>query len=65
MVRSPRVETVQKTFAELTGALEDASLVAAEGQTASIADARQIYDRLIAVLEPCLRQLKCLRRRLQ
>jgi hypothetical protein len=53
---------VRKALANLTGVLEDASLIAAEGQaSADIADARQTCDRLIAVLEPCLARLHRLR----
>jgi hypothetical protein len=52
-------------LARLTGALEDAALIAAEGQAApDIMDARQICDRLIAELETCLGRLHRLRRRL-
>jgi len=65
MAKAVRVETARKTLAELTGELEDASLIAAEGQTAlHLADARRTCDRLIAALEAYLGRLQHLRRRL-
>ncbi len=43
MAEAARVETARKAFAEVTGALEDATLIAAEGQaTPDLAAARQI-----------------------
>lgn len=65
MAKEVSVETVRRALAELTGALEDAALIAAEGQAArDITDARQTCDRLIAALETCLGRLHRLRRRL-
>lgn len=65
MARPTRIETARKNLARLTGALEDAALIAAEGQAApDIMDARQTCDRLIAELETCLGRLHRLRRRL-
>lgn len=65
MAKAVRVETVRKTLAEVTGALEDAALIAADGQAAhDITDARQICDRLTSALETCLGRLHRLRRRL-
>jgi hypothetical protein len=53
-------------FAKLTGVLEDATLVAAEGQaTPDFAAARQSCDGLIAVLDVSLKQLQQLRRQLE
>jgi hypothetical protein len=65
MARPARVETARRTLAELTGELEDASLIAAEGQTAlDLTVARQSCDQLIEVLEACLARLHRLRRHL-
>ena len=65
MAEAARVETARKAFAEITGALEDATLVAAEGQaTPDLAAARQSCDRLIALLDVCLGRLQRLRRRI-
>lgn len=65
MARALRVETARKALADLTGALEDATLMAAEGQTAvDLTVARQSCDRLIEVLEACLTRLHRLRRQL-
>jgi len=53
-------------LADLTGALEDATLIAAEGQTAfDLTVARRSCDRLIEVLEACLSRLHRLRRQLR
>ena len=65
MAKAARVETARVVFAEITGVLEDATLVAAEGQAApDLATARQICNRLMAHLGFCTRQLHRLRRRL-
>ncbi len=65
MARALRVETARKALADLTGALEDATLIAAEGQTAlDLTVARQSCDQLIEVLEASLTRLHRLRRRL-
>jgi len=58
-------ERARTVFADVTGELEDAALVAAEGQTTlDLAATRQSCDRLIAALKACLRRLQWLRRRL-
>lgn len=65
MVKTARVETARMAFAVVTGALEDVTLVAAEGQAApDLAATRQSCDRLTALLEASLRRLQRLRRRL-
>lgn len=65
MARALRVETARAALADLTGALEDATLIAAEGQSAlDLAAARQSCDRLIEMLEACLSRLHRLRRQL-
>lgn len=65
MARALRVETARTALADLTGALEDATLIAADGQTAlDLAAARRSCDRLIEVLEACLSRLHRLRRQL-
>lgn len=66
MTNSARVETARVVFAEVTGDLEDAALVAAEGQAAADFTAvLQACDRLIPLLEVCLNRLRKLRRRVQ
>ena len=56
----------RKAFAELTGALEDATLVAAEGQASpNLSVARQSCDHVIALLETPLARLQRLRKRLE
>lgn len=64
MTDAARVEKARVVFAEVTGTLEDAALVAAEGQAApDLAAARSTCDRLIPLLEVCLSKLRHLRRR--
>ena len=66
MTEATRVETARTAFAEVTGVLEDATIVASEGQaTPNLLVARQSCDCLIALLEACLGQLQQLRRRLR
>ena len=66
MAKVAHVGTARKAFTDLTGALEDATLIATEGQsTRDLAAARQSCDRLIGRLNACLRQLQRLRRRLE
>lgn len=66
MTETARVETARKAFAEATGALEDAAIVATERQAApDLVAARQSCDRLIDALGACLAQLQRLRRRLE
>lgn len=63
MTEAMRVETARKAFAAITGALEDSSVVAAEGQaTPNLSSARQSCDRLIALLEATIARLQRLRR---
>ena len=63
MIEATRAETARKAFAAITGAFEDATIVAAEGQAApNLSAARQSCDRLIALLETTLARLQRLRR---
>jgi len=65
MTEATRVEAARRAFATVTGALEDATIVAAEGQASpNLKAARQSCDRLIAMLVTTLAQLQRLRRRL-
>lgn len=65
MTEAVRVDAARQAFAEVTGALEDATLVAAEGQaTPNLSAAHHSCDRLIALLETTLARLQHLRRRL-
>jgi hypothetical protein len=65
MNEGERIEKARKAFAKVTGALEDATIIAAEGQASPILSAAgQSCDRLIALLETTLAQLQRLRRRL-
>lgn len=65
MAKALRVETARSALADLTGVLEDATLIAAEGQTAiDLSAARKSCDRLIEVLEVGLARLQRLRRQL-
>lgn len=65
MTETARVETARKAFAEVTGVLEDAAVMAADGQASpNLLAARQSCDRLIALLKTTLAQLQRLRRRL-
>ncbi len=60
-----RTGSAKLAFAQLKGAIEDAAVVAAEGQAISdLATARRSCDRLIVSLEACLRRLYRLRRSL-
>jgi hypothetical protein len=66
MAKAVRLEFARMVFAKITGALEDATLVVAEGQTTpGLAAARQSCDGLIAVLDVSLKQLQQLRRQLE
>lgn len=63
MTEATRVEAARRAFAKVTGALEDATIVAAQGQASpNLSATRQSCDRLIAVLEACLARLQRLRR---
>jgi hypothetical protein len=65
MARTTRVAAARLAFAKVTAALEDAALVAAEGQTfPNLAAARRSCDSMIARLEACLVRLGRLRMRL-
>ena len=65
MTEATRVETARKAFADVTGSLEDATIVAAEGQASpNLVAARQTCDRLIALLEARLARLQRSRRQL-
>lgn len=59
------LKMARKTFADVTASLEDATIVAADGQASpNLPSARQAADRLIALLETILARLQRLRRRL-
>jgi hypothetical protein len=65
MTEATRVETARTTFAKVTGALEVATLFAAEGRASpNLSTASHSCDRLIALLETTLAQLQRLRRRI-
>jgi hypothetical protein len=63
MVEDARVETACRLFANLTGELEDAATVAAQGQGVSDLDAaHQTCDELVTLLDGCVRRLRGFRR---
>lgn len=64
MAKDPRFDYVHRVFADLTGALEDATVLAAEA-TASRDDARRRCEDLIAAVNLCLVRLHRLRKRLE
>ncbi len=65
MTETARVDRARKAFAEVTRALEDATLVATDGQASpNLSAAQQSCDRLIALLEATLARLQRLRRRI-
>ena len=65
MTEATRAEAARRAFAGVTGALEDATIVAAKGQAApDLSTARESCDRVIALLVTTLAQLQRLRRRL-
>lgn len=65
MAKRNPVNVARKSFAQVTGDLEDVTLIAAEGQAApSIAAALDTCDQLIARLGICLNRLQRLRRRI-
>lgn len=65
MANRPALEAARKTFADITGALEDAALLASKAQAASsLVATRQSCDRLIVAVETCRGRLQRLRRRL-
>ena len=52
-------DTVRESFADLTGELEDAALVASQGQSVRTPDAaRQCADDLVACIENMLARLR-------
>ena len=63
----PRVpDSVRKTFAELTGELEDLALIAAEAQAVHTVDeARHRCEVLMAALDPMLLRLRRLKETLR
>lgn len=66
MAKQPQLDAVRRTFADLTGVLEDATLLAARAQaTASRDDAQRQCERLIAAVNLCLVRLHRLQRRLE
>ena len=65
LTKSNLVDVARKSFAQVTGELEDVALIAAEGQAAGeIDEARKACDQLIARLAICLNRLHRLRRQL-
>ena len=65
MAKGVRVDAARVVFAKVTPALENAVLIAAEGQaTSDLTTACRSCDSLIAYLESCLRQLRRLKRQL-
>ena len=65
MAKRPALDAVCKTFADITGLLEDAALLASEAQAApSLVAARHSCDRLIVAVETCRGRLQRLQRRL-
>ena len=65
MTKASRVEAARRAFANVTESLEDATVVAAEGQASpNLSAAHQSCDRLIVLLETCLARLQRLRRQL-
>ena len=65
MTNAAIIETARRLFADVTAALEDATLIAAEGQAVpDLLAARRSCDRLIKLLKNNLGQLERLRRRL-
>ena len=66
MANRPKLEAARKTFADITGALEDAALLASEAQaTSSLVAARYSCDRLIVAVETCRGRLDRFKRRLE
>lgn len=65
MTEATRVAGVREAFAEITRALEDATLVATDGQASSNRSAaQQSCDHLIALVEATLARLQRWRRRI-
>ena len=66
MAKRPALDAARKTFADITGLLEDAALLASEAQAVTSCDeGRRQCDRLFAALDGCLARLRRLRRRLE
>ena len=65
MAKRPAMDAARKTFADITGLLEDAALLASEAQAASsFVAARHSCDRLIVAVETCRGRLQRLQRRI-
>jgi len=65
MTEATPVQAARRAFAKVNGSLEDAALVAAEGQASpNLSAAIQLCDCLINALEACLARLQRFRRRL-
>jgi len=66
MAKQSRLDAVRRTFADLTGVLEDAAALAAEAQEiASRDDARRQCEDLITAVKLCLVRLHRLKRLLE
>lgn len=66
MTKRDPVESARKSFAQVTGDLENTAHVAADAQAAAgVSAAREACDQLIARLGICLNRLERLRRRLE
>jgi len=66
MAKQSQLDAVRRMFADLTGALEDAAVLAAEAQaSASRDDAHQQCESLIAAVNLCLVHLHRLKRLLE
>lgn len=62
MVEQTVQNAIKKAFAALTGQLEDAALIACDGQSAqSVDEARRCHDDLISALERMLVRLHALK----
>ena len=65
MPKRPALEAARRTFADITGLLEDAALLVCEAQAApNLVAARHSSDRLIVAVETCRGRLQRLQRRL-
>ena len=66
MPKAAGIDEAQKSFAELTGMLEDIALLASEGQAApNLPAARRLADRLIRRLGTSTKRAQQLRGRLR
>ncbi len=64
MASHARLDVVRRTFADLTGALEDAAVLTAEGQASRVDEHRQ-RDGLLAAVSLIVVRLHRLMRRLE